>query len=167
MFCNKHTFQNVSCSQFPLHYNDVIMSAMASQITSLTIASSTVYSGTDQRKHQSSSSLAFERGIHWAPVNSPNKGPVTRRISSFDDVIMPKPPRTRMFVASRPIFWSAFSWQGLSCGAYISNISQYESPPSHHFGWINIRAKAFREYDAWWIHIMLFSLSVLCFLTWN
>ena len=41
------------------HFNDVIMSAMASQITSLTIVYSTVYSGVDQRKHQSSASLAF------------------------------------------------------------------------------------------------------------
>ena len=41
------------------HYNDVIMSAMASQITCLTIVYSIVYSGADQRKHQSSVSLAF------------------------------------------------------------------------------------------------------------
>ena len=54
-----------------LHYNDVIMSAMASQITSLTIVYSTVYSGADQWKHQSSASLAFVRGIHR--VNSPHK----------------------------------------------------------------------------------------------
>ena len=40
------------------HYNDVIMSAMASQITSLTIVYSTFYSGADKRKHQSSASLA-------------------------------------------------------------------------------------------------------------
>ena len=45
------------------HYSDVIMSAMASQTTSLTIVYSTVYSGSDQRKHQSSASLAFVRGI--------------------------------------------------------------------------------------------------------
>ena len=45
------------------HYDDVMMSAMASQITSLTIAYSGVYSGADQRKHQSSASLAFVRGI--------------------------------------------------------------------------------------------------------
>ena len=51
------------------HYNDVIMSAMASQITSFTIVYSTVYSGTDQRKHQSSASLAFVRGIHRSPWN--------------------------------------------------------------------------------------------------
>ena len=47
-----------------IHYNDVIMSAMASQITSLTIVYSTVYSGVDQRKHQSSASLPFVQGIH-------------------------------------------------------------------------------------------------------
>ena len=70
------------------HYNDVIMSAMASQITSLTIIYSTVYSGTDERKHQSSVSLAFVRGIHRWPVNSPHKGPVTRKMFPFDDVIM-------------------------------------------------------------------------------
>ena len=46
------------------HYSDVIMSAMASQIASPTIVYSTVYSDADQRKHQSSASLAFVRGIH-------------------------------------------------------------------------------------------------------
>ena len=46
------------------HYDDVIMGTMASQITSLTIVYSTVYSDADQRKHQSSASLAFVRGIH-------------------------------------------------------------------------------------------------------
>ena len=64
------------------------MSLMASQITSLTIVYSTVYSGTDQRKHQSSASLAFVRGIHWGPVNSTHKWPVTRKMFPFDDVIM-------------------------------------------------------------------------------
>ena len=71
-----------------LHYNGVIMSTMASQITSLAIVYSTVYSGTDERKHQSSGSLAFVRGVHRWPVNSPHKGPVTRKIFPFDDVIM-------------------------------------------------------------------------------
>ena len=49
---------------------DVIMGAMASQITSLTIVYSTVYSGADQRKHLSPTSPAFVRGIHrdrWIP----------------------------------------------------------------------------------------------------
>ena len=64
------------------------MDKMASQITSLTIVYSTVYSGVDQRKHQSSVSLAFVRWIHRGPVNSPHKWPVTRKIFPFDDVIM-------------------------------------------------------------------------------
>ena len=52
------------------HYNDVTMSAMASQITSLTIVYSAVYSGADHRKHQSFAPLAFVRGIHRRTVNS-------------------------------------------------------------------------------------------------
>ena len=47
-----------------------------------------VYSDADQRKHQSSASLAFVRGIHRGPVNSPHKWPVTRKMLPFDDVIM-------------------------------------------------------------------------------
>ena len=66
------------------HYGDVIMSMIASQITSLMI----VYSDADQRKHQSSTSLAFARGIHRGPVNSPHKWPVTQKMFPFDDVIM-------------------------------------------------------------------------------
>ena len=69
-----------------LYYNDVIMRAMASPITNLTIVYSTVYSR--RRKHQSLASLAFVRGIHRWPVNSPHNGPVTRKMFSFDDVIM-------------------------------------------------------------------------------
>ena len=64
------------------------MGTMASQITSLTIVYSTVYSDADQRKHQSSASLAFVGGIHRGPVNSPHKWPVTRKMFPFDDVIM-------------------------------------------------------------------------------
>ena len=64
------------------------MSAIASQITSLTIVYSIVYSDADQRKHQSSASLAFVRGIHRWSVNSPHKRPVTRKMFPFDDVIM-------------------------------------------------------------------------------
>ena len=69
-------------------YGDVIMSTIASQFTSLAIVSSTVYSDADQRKHQSSASLAFARGLHRGPVNSPHKWPVTRKMLPFDDVIM-------------------------------------------------------------------------------
>ena len=71
-----------------LHYSDVIMGTLASQITSLTIVYSADYSDSDQRKHQSSASLAFVWGIHRGPVNSPHKWPVTPKMFPFDDVIM-------------------------------------------------------------------------------
>ena len=61
-----------------------------SQITNLTIVYSTVYSDADQRKQQSSASMAFVRGIHRGPVNSPHKWPVTRKMFPFDGVIMYK-----------------------------------------------------------------------------
>ena len=91
------------------NYIDVIMGTMASQITSLTIVYSIVYSGADQRKHQSSASLTFVRGIHRGPVNSPHKGPVTQKMFPFDDVIM---------IAS-------FHWNLVGCipsGYVLSNI---------------------------------------------
>ena len=84
------------------HYNDIILSAMASQITSLTIVHSSVYSGADQRKHQSSASLAFVWGIHRGPVNSPHKGPVTRNMFPFDDVIMGQ------------IQWTSHAWNSVA-----------------------------------------------------
>ena len=62
------------------------MCAMVSQITSLRIVYSIVYSGADQRKHQSSTLLAFVRGIHRWPMKSPHKGPVTPKMLTFDDV---------------------------------------------------------------------------------
>ena len=68
-----------------IHYNDVTMSAMASQITSITLVYPTLYS---RHRSKKTSSLAFERGNHRWPVNSPHKGPVTRKMFPFDDVIM-------------------------------------------------------------------------------
>ena len=66
------------------------MSEMASQITSVTIVYSTVYSGTDQIKHQSSASPAFVREFTGDCVNSPHKGPVTRKMFPFgDDILEP------------------------------------------------------------------------------
>ena len=60
------------------HYNDVIMGTMVSQISSLTMFTQPFIRV--QRKHQSSASLAFVRGIH--------RSPVTRKVFPFDDVIM-------------------------------------------------------------------------------
>ena len=101
---------------FPKHCNDAIMSAMASQITGVSIVYSTVCSGEDQGKHRSSASLAFVRGIHrWpvnspSPVNSPHKWPVTRKMFPFDDVIM----RWRQHECNplgKERFWCAVCWR--------------------------------------------------------
>ena len=80
--------QKTWSSSSEVYYYDVRMSAIASQLTSLTIVYSTVYSDADQRKHQSSASLASVWGIHRWPVNFPHKGPVTRKMFPFDDVII-------------------------------------------------------------------------------
>ena len=77
---------------FSTHYSDVIMGSVASQITSLTNVYSSVYSDADQRKHQSSASLGFVRGIHRGPMNSSQKWPVTRKMFLIDDVIMVTSP---------------------------------------------------------------------------
>ena len=71
-----------------LHYCDIIMGAMASQVTSLMIVYSAVYLGADQRKHQSSASLAFVRGIPWWPVNSLHKWPVMRKMFPLENLIL-------------------------------------------------------------------------------
>ena len=64
------------------------MSTMTSQIIGVTFTQN-VCSGVDQRKHQSSASLAcVVMGIQRWPMNSPHKGPVTMRMYPFDDVIM-------------------------------------------------------------------------------
>ena len=69
-------------------YSDVMISAMASQITGVSIVNPTSCSSADQRKYQSSSSLAFVRGICRWLVDFPHKRPVTLKIFLFDDVTM-------------------------------------------------------------------------------
>ena len=88
--CLDIRFTQITPKFAQLHYDDVIMGAIASQITSLTIVYSTVYSDADQIIPQSSAPLAFVWGIHQGPVNSPHKWPVTREMFPFDDVIMGK-----------------------------------------------------------------------------
>ena len=92
-----------------IHYCDVIMSPTASQITSLTVVYSILYSGTDQRKPQSSASLAFVRGIQRWPVNSPHKCQVTRKMFPFDDVIMSDKTETVSDNTQLSIVWSLWA----------------------------------------------------------
>ena len=98
---HRHNTLWYSCQSFyNHHYNDVRMSMIAFQIAGASIVYSNVCSDVDQRKHQSSVSLAFVRGIHRWPVNSPHKGPVTWKMIPFDDVIMTE---TRMLSESQLI----------------------------------------------------------------
>ena len=85
---------------------------MASQITSPTLVYSTVHSGADQRKHQSSASLAFVRGIHWWLSIFPHKWPVTRKMFPFDDVIM-------LDVIKMSCVWWEYSVSFLVAGLYL------------------------------------------------
>ena len=71
-----------------IQYSDVIISAIASQITGVPAVGSIVCSGIDQIILQSFASLASVRGIYRWPVVFPHKGPVTRKNFPFDDVIM-------------------------------------------------------------------------------
>ena len=88
------------CQLIFCHYCDVIISAVASQITSFSTVCSAVCSDAHQTKHQSSAFLAFVRGIHWWPVDSPHKGTVTRKMFPFDDVIMATKSVPRVFRAN-------------------------------------------------------------------
>ena len=96
------------CDQIvEFHHSYVIIGAMASQITRLTIVYTNVYSGLDQRKYLSSALLAFVQGIHRWPVNSPRKWPVTRKMFSFDDVIMYDPIETLWVLACSSVLYNS------------------------------------------------------------
>ena len=88
------------------HYSDIIMCAMVSQVTSVSIVCSTVCSGVDQRKHQSSASLAFVWGIHRWPVNSPHKGPVTRKCFHLMTSLWFCVPSVYMCPMFQPPWWA-------------------------------------------------------------
>ena len=107
---------------FSHHCNEVIMNAIASQITSVYIVCSIVGSGADQRKHQSSASLAIVRGIRRWPVNSPHKGQQTRKMSPFDDVIM-----TDYVINEFPCY---MEWHRI-CGWYCVQLFEFSA---YHIG---------------------------------
>ena len=99
------------------------MSMLASQITSHTIVYLSVYSDAYQRKHQSSASLVFVRGIRRSPVNAPHKGPVTRKYfhlmtSSWDYITSS---------VYHIVSWGPFYWHVLiSIPVWKSNHIHYE-----------------------------------------
>ena len=87
-YVNMSSYENGSICNNEYHYSDVIMSAIASQITSVSRVCLTVCSGADQRKHSISASLAFVGGIHRWPVEFPSQRSNNAEMFSFDDVIM-------------------------------------------------------------------------------
>ena len=97
------------------HYTDVIMSAMASQITSLTIVYSTVYSGANQRKHQSSASLAFVTGTGEFPAQRASNAENVSIWWRYD------------WVHGRLIFFLKICkyWQKCSCSLFYERICFY------------------------------------------
>ena len=112
------------------------MTMVASQITSLTGVYSIVYSDADNRKHQSSASLAFVRGIHRGPVNSPHKWPVTRKMFPFDDVIMRK--------------WNPFRRRHLQ--AHFLEWKCFELRLKFHWSlFLRVQLTIFQHWFRWWI----------------
>ena len=116
------------------------MRSMASQITSISIACSTVCWVADQRKHQSSASLAFVREIHQWAVDSPHKGPVKRKKLPFDGVIIEfKAPQScstivllfAIIIPNYPRYVVLSSWQNhwwcLQIEQWITVIEKYAS----------------------------------------
>ena len=120
------------------YYIDIIMSMIVSQITSVSIVCSTVCSGADQRKHQSSAStLAFVRGIHWWPVNSPHKGPVIGKLfvsiwsrhrdtGTFCNISFRLTKRTPKLCISGP-----FVWESLQCYSPNKGPVMWKTLPWH------------------------------------
>ena len=135
------------------HYSDVIMGTMASQITSLNIVYSTIYSGADQRKHQSSASLAFVRGIHQWPVNSPHKWPVRQRKFPFDDIIMltgTLRPQTSLKQCDSSILPTNFVGQG------YNKTSLCDFHEILHFCEIMIDVSTFIQVNLWTLVMLIF-----------
>ena len=128
------------------HYNDVIMGAIASQITTLKIVFSTVYSDADQRKHQRSASLAFVWGIPRGPVNSPQKWPVTRKMFPFGDVIMRRFFLNRHSFPGRKVSSSTFKWR------ILIQISQNSLPKVNIYEGLvrNRRQDIISTNNEWW-----------------
>ena len=135
-----------------IHYTDVIMDAIASQITSLTIVYSTFYLGADQRKHQSSASLAFVRGIRRGLVNSPHKWPVTRKMFPFDDVIVCK---------NIPIRYRVDILACISCYFNCCNLKyNFWFEQSYHLHKKKIKQEYFTT-NVKWLHVLIFTYATV------
>ena len=152
------------------HYSDFIMGAIASQTTRLTIVNSTVYSGADQRRHQSSASLAFARWIHRWPVNSPHKWPVTRKMFPFDDVNNLGQCQRKWMLIFVSI-WQGFNpitRRGIFYTTLLTGIISYMRPASERrryivtstlIGWAHVQ----NDYCMIHVHLKIRPRLTLCF----
>ena len=152
------------------------MSTMASQITSVLIVCSTVCTDADQRKHQSSASLAFVRGIHRWPMCSPHKGPVTRKMFPFDDTIMNASYFVTSGLFSLNAMWprqngrqfikditNAFSWietYPFQLRFYSNLLLRFQWTICHHLFRQNLIVKAISHYLNQWLHGLLTHICV-------
>ena len=83
---------------------------------------STIWSDADQRKPQSSASLAFVRGIHRRSANSPHKRPVTRKMFPFDDVIME--PHLR-WTFHEPTYITGYLYHAVICSRFFLIVTMF------------------------------------------
>ena len=143
---------------FNVDDNAVIMSATSSQITSLTIVYSTVYSGADQRKHQSSTSLSLVRRIQWWPVNSPHKGPVTHKMFPFDDVIMDinQLPQNEEKYKMR-------IWTNLCFREKIAEPDRLNTVATK----LKLPLDMYRIINSVYIHMIEYKIVMLCYVKWS
>ena len=118
------------------------MASMAFQIISVSIACSALCSGTGQRKHQSSASLAFVRGIHQWPLNSPHKGPVTWKMLPFYDVIV------WINLVTIIIFWTH---RVLARSRYLNQLSIVPFETNCNEIWINCMNAKYSYQEHVWI----------------
>ena len=118
------------------------------------IVCSIVYSGVDHRKHQSSVSLRFMRGIHRWPVNSTHKGPVTRKMLLLDDVIMKKdliPIDGKLsagIVIAKTIYNYLFPWNYNSARRFPSTKCQLGRVKSFSLAWISFWTNRVAKWDS-------------------
>ena len=112
--CNLNVLNELWLRVGSFHDCDAVMSAMASQITGASIVYITVCWGAEQRKYRNSAPLAFVRGIHRWPVNSPHKGSLTRKIFPSSYRIKNVP------VYAMPLTWCVRT--ASFCDKYINTI---------------------------------------------
>ena len=106
-------FQDISSAI--LHHSGVIMSVISSQITSVSVVYWTVCWGADQIKHQWLRVTGLCEGNSPGRMNSPHKGPVTRKIFPFDDVIM-------WIITTGTNVFDVFSWENVCVGEHLWDV---------------------------------------------